>query len=177
MEVSGSATLLNTENSTVGAIVDSQKLVGLPINNRDFASLAALIPGVAPPRGSVYGTGVASGTPTGIQVRGLRRDDNAFHMDGTLIQDGNSATSFRPSMDALQEVTIKTGLYGAEFGIRPGGKIVAVVKSGTNQIHGDAFEFYRSNDISARNFFALSKTDYQRHQAGATIGGPRHSAL
>ncbi len=171
-EVTSRASLLNTESAGMGQIIDHQKLVGLPVNNRDFATLAALSPGVVSPRGTIYGNGVASGTATGILVRGMSRADNVYHLDGSMISEGNGATTFRPNLDALQEFEVKTGLYGAEYGVRPGGQIIAVTKSGTNQFHGNAFWFSRHDALDARNFFARTKTSFRRQQVGGTFGGP-----
>lgn len=170
-EVTSSASLLNTESAGMGQVIDHQKLVGLPVNNRDFATLAALSPGVVSPRGTIYGNGVASGTATGILVRGMSRADNVYHLDGSMISEGNGATTFRPNLDALQEFEVKTGLYGAEWGVRPGGQIIAVTKSGTNEPHGNAFWFSRNDALDARNFFARTKTPFRRQQAGGTLGG------
>ncbi len=171
-EVTSAASLLNTESAGMGQVIDHQKLVGLPVNNRDFATLAALSPGVVSPRGTIYGNGVASGTATGILVRGMSRADNVYHLDGTMISEGNGATTFRPNLDALQEFEVKTGLYGAEWGVRPGGQIIVVTKSGTNELHGNAFWFSRNDALDARNFFARSKTAFRRQQLGGTLGGP-----
>ncbi|MEO7653036.1 MAG: TonB-dependent receptor, partial [Bryobacteraceae bacterium] len=172
VEITSRVSLLNTESAGMGQVIDHEKLVGLPVNNRDFATLAALSPGVVSPRGTIYGNGVASGTATGILVRGMSRADNVYHLDGSMISEGNGATTFRPNLDALQEFEVKTGLYGAEYGVRPGGQIIAVTKSGTNQLHGNAFWFSRNQALDARNFFQRTKTDFKRQQLGATIGGP-----
>lgn len=172
IEVVSQAPLINTESPAVGQVIDNQKLIKLPLNSRDFATLAALTPSVNAPRGTVYGGGVAAGTATGIFVRGHRRGDNAFYLDGTYMADGNGATSIRPNIDALQEFEIKTGLYGAEYGVRPGGQVIAVTKSGTNELHGNVFLFHQNDNLNARNFFQKTKTEYKRNQFGATLGGP-----
>jgi len=172
IEVVSQAPLINTESASVGQVIDNQKLVTLPLNSRDFATLAALTPSVNAPRGTIYGGGVAAGTATGILVRGHRRGDNVFYLDGTMISEGNGATTFRPNIDALQEFEIKTGLYGADYGIRPGGQVIAVTKSGTNELHGNAFWFHENDNLNARNFFQKAKTEFKRNQFGGTVGGP-----
>lgn len=170
--VTGAAPLINTDSASVGQVIDNQKLVALPLNSRDFATLATLTPSVLPPRGSIYGSGPATGPTTGMSVRGQRRSGNVFYLDGSMISEGNGATTFLPNIDALQEFEIKTGLYGAEYGIRPGGQVIAVTKSGTNTLHGSAFEFHQNEDLSATNFFQQSKTEFTRNQFGGTVGGP-----
>ena len=172
VEVRAQAPMLTSENATMGQVIDNKKLETLPVNSRDFATLAALAPGVQAPRGTIYGNGVASGTLSGILVRGHNRGDNVYYLDGSMISEGNGATSFRPNLDGLQEFEVKTGLYGAEYGIRPGGQIIAVTKSGTNSVHGSAFWYHENDNFNARNFFEQRKAEFKRNQFGGTVGGP-----
>jgi outer membrane receptor protein involved in Fe transport len=90
-----------------------------------------------------------------------------------MVVQGNGATTFFPNLDALQEVEVKTGLYGAEFGIKPGGQISTVTKSGTNQFHGTGFWFYRNDIFNARNFFdPATIPEFKNHLFGGTFSGP-----
>ncbi|MFN0166319.1 MAG: TonB-dependent receptor domain-containing protein [Bryobacteraceae bacterium] len=166
VEVNAAPPLLTSEKAEFGQVIDNRKLEGLPINNRDFTQLAVLAPGVTPRRGSV------NGDFGQFNVRGMRAADNMVHIDGTMFSHGNGVTWFRPSIDAFQEFEVKTGLYGAEYGIKPGAQVNAVIKSGTNQLHGNAFWFHRNDNLDARNFFAARKQEFKRNQFGATLGGP-----
>ena len=166
VEVTSSAPLLTSEKAEFSQLIDQRKVEGLPINNRDFTQLAILTTGVSPVRGSVnadFGQ---------FATRGMRRTDNMVFVDGTMFSTGNGVTFFRPSIDALQEFEIKTGLYGADYGVKPGAQVSAVIKSGTNDLHGNVFEFLRNDNLDARNFFEQKKQEYKRNQYGGTLGGP-----
>lgn len=169
VSVVAAAPLLDTEKAEQGLVVDSRKLLELPLNARDFEALATLAPGVTPTRGFVHGGGMDAG---GLQVHGNRRQDNVVLLDGSMISTMNGTVAFIPSLDALEEFQIKTGLYGAEHGVRPGGQIIAVTRSGTNVLHGSAFWFHRNDELDARNFFAPRRTEFKRNQFGGTLGGP-----
>jgi len=170
VQVTSEAPILKTESPELGQVIDNQKVVGLPIRSRDFMGFISLIPGAAPSRGSYGGGGLAN---TGFNIAGQRRTDNMMYMDGGIVTEGNGATTFFPSLDALQEVEVKTGLYSAEFGIKPGGQISTITKSGTNKPHGTLFEFHRNDNLSARNFFDRANIpEFKNNLFGATLGGP-----
>jgi len=176
--VSAEAPLLEVDTSGRGAVIDQRKIVELPLNGRDYNQLATLSPGVltATPRLQSIGfKGV-------FNVNGNRAFQNAFQLDG--VDNTSYSNSFRggntqvvqPSIDALQEFKIQTNAYSAEFGRSSGALINAVIKSGTNNIHGSAYEFHRNDNLDASNFFSnknnVSKPFRLRNQFGATIGGP-----
>jgi outer membrane receptor protein involved in Fe transport len=144
-----------------GQVIDRASLESLPSKTRDFTDLAALAPGAS-----------SDGSKGSVKVLGMRSRDNLTYIDGTLFTHGDGAMSFTPSSDAVQEFDVKSGLYSAEYGIRPGAQIVAVIKSGTNQLHGNLFWFHRNDNFDARNFFEQRKSEFKRNQAGATLGGP-----
>jgi hypothetical protein len=134
---------------------------------RDFTTLARLIPGV---------TGIArldGNDPRGLMnVRGMRETDNLMFIDGTMFSNTAGRVEFRPNPDAMEEVEVKTGLYSADQGIKPGGKFNIAVRSGTNELHGSAFWLLRNDNFDARRFFSPIKTEFKRNQFGATFGGP-----
>ena len=135
---------LESEDAELGEVIGRQKLEDMPLNDRDFTKLATLAPGTAP-ASSTSTTGTAMGN---IRVQGMRQRDNVTYVDGALFP---RFSNFKPSTDALQEFEVKTGLYGAEYGIRPGGQIVAVTRSGGNDYHGNLFWFHRNDNLDARN--------------------------
>ena len=154
--------LLGEGRTDVGQVIDQEKLEALPVNVRDFGQLAGLAAGAAP-SANQRGT---------VQVMGMRYKDNLTYIDGTLFTHGDGETSFKASTDALQEFDVKTGLYSADYGIRPGGQITAVTKSGSNEFHGNLFWFHRNDNLDARNFFEQRKAEFKRNQLGGTLGGP-----
>ncbi|HEY7337611.1 MAG TPA: TonB-dependent receptor [Bryobacteraceae bacterium] len=178
VDVVAEAPLTETETSDRGIVVDSRKIVELPLNGRDYNQLAQLAPGVLfqTPRLS------AQSFKGGFSVNGNRVFMNAFQLDG--LDNTSYAESYRglnmqalqPSVDALQEFKIQTNGYSAEFGRSAGAVVNAVIRSGTNQVHGSAYEFHRDQHLDAANFFANStdtpKPFHLRNQFGGTVGGP-----
>ncbi len=146
-----------------GQVIDQEKLESLPVNTRDMGQLASLAAGAAPSSES---------RSRSVKVFGMRRSDNLTYIDGTLFTHGDGSAAFQASPDALKEFDVKTGLYSSEYGIRPGGQIVAVTKSGANDLHGSVFWFHRNDNLDARNFFEQEKAEFKRNQLGATLGGP-----
>lgn len=175
IEVTVQSPVLRTESPEMGQVISNKTMTGLALNSRDFLSLARLIPGVVPSRGS---TGDGGRDSAGFSVEGRRRSDNIVYVDGSIMSDGNGSTTFFPNIDALQEMELKTGLYSAEFGVRPGGQFSTVTKSGTNDFHGTAFWFHRNDGskdfrLSARNYFDPGpKPEYKRNQFGGVLSGP-----
>src|SRR5262249_43014605 len=178
VSVSSEAPLLEVDTSSRGSVIDQQKIVELPLTGRDYNQLATLSPGVltATPRLQSIGfKGV-------FNVNGNRAFQNAFQLDG--VDNTSYSNSFRggntqvvqPSIDALQEFKIQTNAYSAEFGRSSGALVNAVIKSGTNGIHGSLYEFLRNDHLDANNFFSNAlgapKPVRKRNQYGAAVGGP-----
>jgi Carboxypeptidase regulatory-like domain/TonB dependent receptor len=186
VNVSASAAILQTENATVGTVIDSGKILDLPLNGRNFIQLAQLIPGVNPGtpgsitvrrgRGSVGQSDPSYGA-TAASANGMRDTANRYFLDGIENMDYDAVTySFSPSIDALAEFKVETSSYSAESGSAPGAQVNMITKSGTNQLHGTLWEFNRNNDLS-QSYDAIagvSKTPprLNRNQFGANIGGP-----
>ncbi len=168
VEVSAAAPLVSSENAALGSVVDQQKIVELPLNGRDYLQLAQLAPNVfAPAQGSNLGF------RGGFNVAGNSEIANNFIKDGI---DNNDETTnqplHRPILDAVREFKVLTGTYSAEYGRQAGGQIIVTTKSGTNDLHGSAYEFHRNSPLDARNFFAPFKPSFRRNQFGAVVDGP-----
>ena len=180
VEVSGGAPLLNTENATVGTVIENRRIVDLPLNGRNFIQLVALSPNVS--ANFVNSGGQADSRQGGdragqeISVAGMRREFNYFTLDGVDNTDVNFNTYiFLPSVDALQEFKVQTGIYSAEFG-HEAAQINVSTKSGTNEYHGALFEFLRNSDLDARPYAFTNqvpaKNPFKWNQYGFTLGGP-----
>lgn len=167
--VTGEPPLLEEKTASLGQVVDEKQILGLPLNGRNYLALANLTPGTVPSAGSRDQTFSAYGN-TGLQ--------NAFLLDGARNQnylrglDNRARDMVRPPLDALSEFTVQTSNFSAEFGSSAGGVVNAVTKSGTNDIHGSAYDFLRNNQMDARNYFATTKPLLVRNQYGGSLGGP-----
>ncbi len=178
VSVNEQSPLLQSEQSSIGSVVDRQKIVDLPLNGRNFVQLATLLPGVN------TGDSGPSGIGGGISIGGTRSEQNSFLLDGTVNSDQFQNTlNFRPSVDAIEEFKIQTNNYSAEFGKGAGGQINLVTRSGANEIHGTIYEFNRNNAFQARNLFDLNPAfknksgkilapPFNQNQFGFTLGGP-----
>ena len=180
VEVSGGAPLLTTESATVGTVIDNDRIVGLPLNGRSFTQLIALSPNVA--YNSVANGGQASARQGGDRttqeffVAGARREYLNFTLDGVQNYDpGFNTYALLPSIDALQEFKVQTGVYPAEFGHLQVQVNVSTL-SGTNQFHGALFDFVRNNDFDALPYAFTSvrplSSPFKWNQYGYTVGGP-----
>jgi len=182
VEVSaGAAVLLETQTSEVGQVIQEKPIVELPLDGRDFIQLATLAPGVYPIAGAYscssqgYGTGAKSGTST-FTAMGLRESDVSYLVDGIETRGarwGNATV--RPSVDAIQEFKVQTEDYSADNG-RSSIIVNIALKSGTDTVHGSAYEFLRNSALDANDFF-LNKTGvprpgFQQNNFGTSIGGP-----
>ena len=151
VEVTGGAPLVNTENASVGTVIDNKRILELPLNGRNFLSLIALSPNVSVEAGPSSVTTLQGGlrSTQGFNVAGMRYEFNRYTLDGIENTDPNFNTYiFQPSVDAVQEFKVQTGIYSAEFG-RNVTQINATTKSGTNQFHGTLFDFLRNSDLDA----------------------------
>ncbi len=173
VQVTESMPLLETQTGELGNVVDVRRVLDLPLNGRNFAALALSSPGVAPTEPGARNEG-----SFGFSSNGGRAYQNNFLLDGidnnSNLTDLLNGTSYviQPSVDALQEFKVQTNAYSAEFGRGNGAILNATIKSGTNALHGDAYEFLRNGRLDARNFFDATRPAYQQNQFGATVGGP-----
>ena len=153
-------------------LIDSRRVVELPINGRNIIGLAALLPeGIT--GGCATDVHRRSQRPT-LSISGSRGNENLFLFDGAEFNAAFRNTGLNyPPPDALQEVNILTNTFSAEYGRNAGSVVNVVTRSGTNRIHGDLWEFLRNQKLNARNFFAPSiKPQLIQNQFGATAGGP-----
>jgi len=186
--VEAGAPLINTESAAVSTVVDRQFAENLPMNGRSFQTLIQLTPGVVLTASNVADSGQFS-------VNGQRAASNYWMVDGVSANIGVSTqfpgngtggalagfsalggTNSLVSVDALQEFRIQTSTYAPEFGRTPGGQISIVTRSGTNQLHGAAFDYLRNNVFDANNWFAnanaLPKPEERQNDFGGTFSGP-----
>ncbi|HXM02109.1 MAG TPA: carboxypeptidase regulatory-like domain-containing protein, partial [Chthoniobacterales bacterium] len=176
--VDETAVQVERTDPTLGQVIHSQQVSELPLNGRDFVQLATLAPGVTQGETGFFtnqGQGeVAIRGSVSLSVQGMRENDNDWLLDGV---DNNELTagavSILPSIDAIQEFKVLTFNYSAEYGSRGGGTILVTTKSGSNRLHGTAFEFLRNDELDARNYFdPPQKPIFIQNQFGATLGGP-----
>jgi hypothetical protein len=174
---------VQTSNATMGTVLGAKTIIDLPLNTRNYTNILALSAGANAAVNNA--TGLGNGAMN-IAVNGSTTAQNNFQMDGvSVVNFGSggatgSATTYAgliiPNPDALAEFKIQTSLYDAGFGRNPGANVNVVTKSGTNQFHGSAFEFFRNRELNANDFF-LNRSGQQRpilnqNQYGGGIGGP-----
>jgi hypothetical protein len=179
VEVQATAPLLQTENANLSQVVNSRSVEELPVNGRNILNLAALVPGVVP-QGTTDGnalTGKNVFAAGNYQIGGGIANQSATYYDGVPANAGvGNLTVMVPSPDAISEFRVQTNSNSAEFGRYAGGVINVTSKSGTNQFHGSAYEFFRNKVLNANSFFAnangTGKPAFNQNQYGVTGGGP-----
>ncbi len=176
--VEAAAALLETDNSSRGQLINPKQIVDLPLNGRAYADLTLLVPGVAR---SPLENQSDSSRDASFNVNGLRSELNNFLLDGVdnnaygTSNQGFSNQVIQPNPDALAEFRTETNNYSAEYGRTAGAVINASIKSGTNQFHGELWEFNRNTIFNAVGFFKPiggQKPAYNQNQFGAAFGGP-----
>jgi hypothetical protein len=178
LEVNEQTPLLQTENASLGQVVEARKVLEAPLNGRNVFSLVALVPGVVP-------GGQSSGTPTGtnpfawanFQIGGGQANQSASYIDGAPVNSSYvNQTTLVPTQDAVQEFRVQTNSLGPEFGRFAGGVINLATKSGTNSFHGSIYEFFRNKQLNANTFFnnraGVTRPAFSQNQYGANLGGP-----
>ena len=163
---------MRTDSAALGAVIENRQITGLPLNGRNFFELSLLIPGAAPAApgsaGSVRGD-------FAMNINGSREDSNQFLLDGIYNGDPKlNGVGVSVPVDAVREFELLTSAYDASFGRNAGGQVNVILKSGSNQIHGTAYEFFRNAALDGRNFFAAPNEpapQYQRSQFGVSLGG------
>ena len=173
--VTADAVQVDTATSTLGQVVDSRRLADLPMNGRNAAQLTVLVGGaIAAPNDSAdQGQTKTFPVVVTVSANGSRANTTNYMLDG-----GNNVDEYTnvnlpfPFPDALQEFSVETSNYSAQYGQNAGGVVNVVTKSGTNELHGDAFEYVRNREFNARNFFAQTVDPLKRNQFGATVGAP-----
>jgi hypothetical protein len=176
VEIVANAVQVQTESTQLGDVIDSRKMLALPLNGRSFVDLLGLQAGVAPGTAeTIQQDRPVSGilNAGNISVNGQRETANAYLVNGGDVSEGrNLGAGLVPNLDSIEEFRLITNSFDAEYGKFSGAVVNAITKSGTNGFHGDAFEFLRNDKLDARNYFAPSKSELRRNQFGYAAGGP-----
>jgi hypothetical protein len=177
-------TQVETTATHLGEVVSDRQMEQVPLNGRSYTDLLAIQPGVTPVTtltptsvimAGVTGTINPSGDldPGDVSIDGQRESSNGFMVDAVDVQEHmNGGTSVIPNLDSIQEFRLLTNNFDAAYGNYNGGMVNVVTKSGSNAVHGDAFEFLRNTDLDARNFFDTTRGAFEQNQFGGVIGGP-----
>ena len=175
VEIAGGAPVLQSENASIGTVIENRSIVELPLNGRNYLQLTSLIPGA-----TTNGPSSSQGKQRmggqrnsfALNVSGQRIHFNHYSLDGIENTDLNfNSYMLLPSVDALQEFKVESGLFDAEYG-RAIAQINVSTKSGTNQFHGTLFEFLRNSALDAKNYFDRPNEPippFKRNQYGATV--------
>jgi len=179
VDVSATTVAVQTSDATLGQVITSQQVSELPLNGRDFVQLATLTPGVTQetnPNSFFNGGPSSEASARGsysLSVGGSRANSTDWLLDGNDNNELTSgAISILSSIDSIQEFKVLTYNYSAEWGTRGGPTVLVTTKSGTDQLHGSVFEFFRNTNLDARSFFAASTEKFNLNQFGASLGGP-----
>jgi hypothetical protein len=189
VSVNDDALHVETTSSQLGEVITGRQMTAVPLDGRSFTDLLSLQAGVAPGTSitntTVQDVGATVLNPSGtlnpgtISVNGQREFANYFSVNGSdTEEDVNAGTSIIPNLDAIAEFRIVTSNFDAEVGEFSGGQISVITKSGTNHLHGSAFDFLRNTDLDARNYFSPTRGTFRQNQFGGTFGGPiRHDKV
>src|SRR6266700_3601000 len=179
--VSENALQVYTSTSTLKQVIEQQRLVELPLNGRNAAQLTLLVPGTvnSPGGGAEQGSTKTFPGAVTISANGSRQNQISYQLDGgNYVDEYTNVNQPFPFPDALQEFSVQTSNYSSEYGQNAGAVVNVITKSGTNNFHGDVFEFLRNSVFNARNFFAPlnlkdnGRDQLKRNQFGGTVGGP-----
>ncbi|MCC6858401.1 MAG: TonB-dependent receptor [Bryobacterales bacterium] len=177
VEVRDIAPILQTDSSQTGDTISSTQAASLPLNGRNIASLTLLMPGVVSPNPGSFTNPARAFSGGRPYVNGNREQTNTFMLDGVEIGESTSnVVGYNPNVDALAEVRVLTGNGNAEFGNSSGATVLMSLKSGTNDFHGNLFEFFRNDKLDANGFFQnrarTARRALRRNIYGGTLGGP-----
>ena len=179
IEVNAAPVGIDLADSAVSGVEDSATTRGLPLNGRDWTQLATLQPGVSAVRTqqALASTRGNRGYGTQVTIGGARPQQNIYRLDGIIQNDYANSTpgsvlGLALGTESVEEFSILTSGYSAEYGMTSGGVITAITRSGTNALHGSLYEFLRNDALDARNFFDVQKPPFRRNQFGASAGGP-----
>ncbi len=183
VEVNTISVQIDVSTTQMGETIATNKMTSVPLNGRSFTDLMAIQPGIVPTSSqqpnAVVMSGVTSTSPSGdlnagnTSISGQRETANGFRVNGSDVEeDVNMGTAIVPNLDSIQELRVLTNSFDAEYGNYGGGQVLVLTKSGTNQFHGDGFEFLRNTDLDARNYFSTERAKFEQNQFGGTLGGP-----
>lgn len=179
VEVTSNAQMIEARSGSLSEVVDNHKIIELPLDGRNAASLILLAPGAVDLNtDNAGGSGDTQQTVTypssvSISANGGRADSVNYNMDGGSNQDTyTNVNNPFPNPDAVEEFSVQTNSFSSEFGRGSGAIVNVVTKSGSNDFHGSLFEFFRNGSLNARNFFAENHDALKRNQFGGSLGGP-----
>src|SRR5438105_3842374 len=178
VEIVANAVQVQTESTQLGDVIETKKMLALPLNGRSYLDLLGLQAGVVPvTSGSIQQDRSVSGgySPNAgnLSVNGQRETANAFLVNGGDVSEGrNLGAGLIPNLDSVEEFRLITNSFDAEYGKFSGAVMNTITKSGTNGLHGSAFEFLRNDKFDARGFFDPTKAELRRNQFGYAVGGP-----
>ena len=183
VSVTDEALHVETTSTQLGQVITGRQMTAVPLDGRSYTDLLSLQAGVAPATSitssTVQDVGATVLDPSGtlnpgtISVNGQREFANFFSVNGSdAEEDVNAGTAIVPNLDSIAEFRIVTSNFDAEYGEFSGGQISVITKSGTNQFHGNAFDFLRNTALDARNYFSPTRGAFRQNQFGGTLGGP-----
>jgi hypothetical protein len=183
VSVTDNALHVETASTQLGEVITGRQMTAVPLNGRSYTDLLSLQAGVVPQTTitstTVQDVGATVLSPSGIDnpgtisVNGQREFANFFSVNGSdAEEDVNAGTAILPNLDSIAEFRIITSNFDAEYGEFSGGQISVITKSGTNQFHGNVFDFLRNTALDARNYFSPTRGAFRQNQFGGTIGGP-----
>jgi hypothetical protein len=175
VEVQTTAPLVEAENSSIGQVIQNNKVIDMPLNGRNVFALGALAGNTTPVTGigsnQTFAAGGGRFSGNAILLDGISDDTTSWN--GSV---GRNSVLYTPSVDALEEFKVSSSNFSAEFGHSAGAIVSATIKAGTNELHGTLFEFLRNDDLDANNFFSNAagkgRTLFQQNQFGFAVGGP-----
>ena len=182
IEVTSDGNQMDLASTEVGGAIRQEKLVAVPLNGRSFTDLLGLQAGVAPQSSKQSNAVVMSGctttppsgdlNPGNVSVSGQRETANGFAVNGSAVEeDFNNTASVVPNLDSIAQFQVLTSNFDAEYGNFSGGQVLVTTKTGTNDVHGSAFEFFRNTNFDASSYLSRERAAYDRHQFGGTLGG------
>ena len=173
VDVTSEAPLVDTTSTQLGAVVDDRTVAQLPLNSRDTYQFLQLQPGVMSTVGSSNSIVYGSDSAGAVSVNGGRGRSNNFSVNGGDANDlFVNLPTVQPTPDSIQEFRVITNTFDAEYGRNSGSVINVVTKSGTNQLHGNVYEFFRNKVLNAPGYFDSVKPQFNQNQFGGTFGGP-----
>lgn len=166
--------VIETTTISVGTVIDQKTVQEIPLNGRHFVDLGLLIPGsVTPPQNGFLSSPVRGQGSLAFNTAGNREDTVNFQINGINLNDMvQNQITFQPSINTVQEFKVDNSTFSAEYGRNSGAITNIATRSGTNEFHGELFEFIRNDALDARNFFNASNPPFKRNQFGVALGGP-----
>lgn len=166
--------VVETATTSVGTVIDRRTVQEIPLNGRHFVDLGLLIPGsVTPPQNGFLTAPLRGQGSFAINTAGNREDTVNFQINGINLNDQvQNQITFQPSINTVQEFKADNSTFSAEYGRNSGAVVNIATRSGTNEFHGELFEFVRNDTFDARNFFGAQIPPFRRNQFGAALGGP-----